>query len=180
MNVTGGTPPYTWSTPTKGVLEVSGSDNQNAKVRAPANPNWNQGGIAYTLGSFTYALEYPYVATYQWKDYYGCNDNWIYSGNTGACYCGLSNCPTISWQVPPQFSDSLMSCGDRNASTCNGHSLPQVLCTNDRLIDGRGGQLSQQTSTCNPCGISMQGGATLSVQDSTGATIPVTIKVNVP
>jgi hypothetical protein len=180
LSVVGGTPPYTWSPPTKGTLSVCGPNQEDAVLTPPPNPGPKVDGNAYSLWSFTYANAWPWVHIYQWKDAYGCDDDWRHTSNTETCSCGVLNCPDKSWQSPPQFADSLLFCGDKNVTTCSGHSLPQVQCTGNRLIDGKNGQFFKEGANCNPCGISMQGGAALTVQDSTGAKIPVSITVNVP
>jgi hypothetical protein len=159
LTASGGVPPYTWDTDVGIVTAINATQ---AELTPAANPGSATSGIAYAI-----AAKYAGVFCDCVCQNYNCDD----SPNGGCvgfgcniCWLGSCSCATCAGGADALFKivagDPCHQGKPTVGSACAG------LESYHRYCDKRtGGQIS---AGCNPCGLSMEGGAVVTVTDSLG------------
>jgi hypothetical protein len=163
LTVTGGIGPYDWTT-TKGV--ITGSPGTSVTLTPPANPYTGAAGtVAYSIGTKIIDV-FCACRTSIWDCYgtkfqtcLGINACW-----TGSCVCG--NCAGAADAVCDISCTPSCACGK---PACAGSGCPEAN-SHHFCING--------TGNCQPCAISMNGGAVVTVTDSLGQSAFVTVSTS--
>lgn len=173
INASGGTPPYTW-TNTKGVITISGVNQQNIQLKPPENRGSGLAGNAYgrkvaQVDGNTCAHNPGFWET---TAMFGCNDNFLTcpsgnpagaaflqscaagAGECGQLICGLPKCACLSPTQNPG-----------EPATCD------IAKSNGVVHDVR-----TQGPDCRPCRLEMQG-ATVTVTDAAGPPVSTPVAV---
>lgn len=180
FTASGGVPPYNWKQPTKGVLTVSGANNQTATLRPPFN-NQFVSGVAYvqvgqsaepTLGELfdnqtTCSARITGFVERRcdgspglFLDLFNCAHQYA-----AQCGCGPLVCENASFCADPNlpFCEAGGStAGVTPARHMRDHPDSGFLC------DVR--TQAMRDASCKPCMLEMQGGATVTVEDSAKPT----------
>lgn len=162
LSVSGGVGPYSWGT-TKGVLDSA--TGTTVHLTPPANPYAGSAGtLAYVITTKK-IHNFCSCLTSAW-DCYG--NKWQTCTGSNACTtcfpngCSCSNCASASDAV----CDSKCTPCQCGKSACVGSGCPE---DNGHCFCVSG------TGTCQPCAITMEGGAVVTVTDSLGQSTFVTV-----
>jgi hypothetical protein len=184
----GGGPPYTWET-TNGTLDVSELTTV-AQLRSNSNDGNFVSGTAYRKHRVWGKRCFPPFGGFCcWREHrndYTCDDTAL-----GGCEGGGEGINPACDGANPFCSSPSLSCGqdgDFVAGSCDpGQSCPnfpdncELTCANlDKaytcVIDTRTGPMI--AADCNPCAITMDGGAIVTVTDSFGKQAMATVQIN--
>ena len=172
--VTGGVPPYVFST-------TKGSITQNGVLTPPGNSGSGVQGTAYSLR--WQFCDPTFGGVDADGTAYLCNDSIISDGSVGGCVSGnpCSSPPAndLCDGTPKCLgTDPLINCPQYPPNTAGGNCSPtigtSIMQSPKLLCDYRTGAMI--SAGCNPCGISMNG-VTVSVQDARGVQVSISPQV---
>lgn len=168
LTASGGVAPYSWET-TKGTL--SSTTGAVVTLTPPTNS-----GSSFQPGVIAYGIAVKYIVTFCAcrSSHWDCGGNQVQDClaiNSAGCWgntCSCSNCA--------QAADAV--CDLNGAGQCSKPACPDsdpcvTLESLHKFCDER--TQEQIDNSCNPCAISMQGGAVVTVTDSLGQSAFVTI-----
>jgi len=194
LNASGGTPPYTWSVSNpNAVIQLSGVNNQNIRLKPPPNPGGGVGGIAYAQGGMDrFCGNTPNL----------CKDGGPTQGCAASAHARLFGCQdqdlgpaAMSWACgnfwsmhatfqtcfdPSQFSHTRRDTCSMHIGNCNGKTYSQkcegtgILLFTD-IVDRR--SQSMINAGCKPCNLELKDGATVTVTDAAGNEVETTLTV---
>jgi hypothetical protein len=156
---------YTWET-TKGEISITGVNQQNIQLKPPTNDGSKINGPAYAIQANNTTDGFSCNLFHFVKEVYGCNDQVVIS----CTFFDASVCDNTGIISFARGANNNMCPFPAFADECTGlRTIRQFQC-----------DIREQNGipkTCNPCGISMQGGATITVSGSSGPPVEMTVTV---